>query len=96
MIMRDVLGRAMATGAIVVLASLALAGPAVAQDARIDAAKKEGKVVWYTSLALPSAEKVAELSGDRAGSGSIPLPASPSSTSVGRTGSARGRSLVTP
>jgi iron(III) transport system substrate-binding protein len=37
-------------------------GPsAEAQDARVDAAKKEGKVVWYTSLALPSAEKVAKL-----------------------------------
>ena len=30
--------------------------PAAAQDARTDAAKKEGKVVWYTSLALPTAE----------------------------------------
>ena len=29
--------------------------------ALIEAAKKEGKVVWYTSLALPSAEKVAKL-----------------------------------
>ena len=35
--------------------------PAAAQDARVEAAKKEGKVVWYTSLALPSAEKVAKL-----------------------------------
>ena len=34
---------------------------ASAQDARLEAAKKEGKVVWYTSLALPSAEKVAKL-----------------------------------
>jgi iron(III) transport system substrate-binding protein len=40
---------------------LFLAPPAAAQDARADAAKKEGKVVWYTSLALPSAEKVAKL-----------------------------------
>src|SRR5213594_4339071 len=41
-----------------VLASLWLlsALPAAAQDARTDAAKKEGKVVWYTSLALPTAE----------------------------------------
>ena len=39
-----------------------LAPPAAAQDAaRVEAAKKEGKVVWYTSLALPSAEKVAKL-----------------------------------
>src|SRR5262245_11962263 len=35
--------------------------PALAQDARVEAAKKEGKVVWYTSLALSSAEKVAKL-----------------------------------
>jgi iron(III) transport system substrate-binding protein len=35
--------------------------PGFAQDARLDAARKEGKVVWYTSLALPSAEKVAKL-----------------------------------
>src|SRR5436309_6908881 len=37
----------------------AVAAPA--QDARVDAAKKEGKVVWYTSLALPTAEKIAKL-----------------------------------
>ena len=37
------------------------ADPAAAQDARLEAAKKEGKVVWYTSLVLPSAEKVAKL-----------------------------------
>jgi len=35
--------------------------PGFAQDARLDAARKEGKVVWYTSLALPSAERVAKL-----------------------------------
>ena len=34
---------------------------AFAQDARLEAAKKEGMVVWYTSLALSSAEKVAKL-----------------------------------
>jgi iron(III) transport system substrate-binding protein len=34
---------------------------AAAQDPRLEAARKEGKVVWYTSLALPSAEKVAKL-----------------------------------
>ncbi|HEV8141674.1 MAG TPA: hypothetical protein VGQ77_02380, partial [Methylomirabilota bacterium] len=39
----------------------ALAPSATAQDARVEAAKKEGKVVWYTSLVLPSAEKVAKL-----------------------------------
>ena len=37
-------------------------GRAEAQDARVvEAAKKEGKVVWYTSLVLPSAERVAKL-----------------------------------
>jgi iron(III) transport system substrate-binding protein len=46
---------------LVVLAALAVAGVASAQDARVEAAKKEGQVVWYTSLALPSAEKVAKL-----------------------------------
>ncbi len=40
---------------------LALAGAAQAQDARQEAARKEGKVVWYTSLALTSAEKVARM-----------------------------------
>jgi iron(III) transport system substrate-binding protein len=38
-----------------------VAVPARAQDARVEAAKKEGKVVWYTSLALPTAEKIAKL-----------------------------------
>ena len=34
---------------------------AEAQDAKVvEAARKEGKVVWYTSLILPSAEKVAK------------------------------------
>jgi iron(III) transport system substrate-binding protein len=33
---------------------------AAAQDARLEAARKEGKVVWYTSLALSSSEKVAK------------------------------------
>src|SRR3989475_7112433 len=35
--------------------------PASAQDARVEAARKEGKVVWYTSLGLSSSEKVAKL-----------------------------------
>jgi iron(III) transport system substrate-binding protein len=43
------------------LVALLVAVPALAQDARVEAAKKEGKVVWYTSLVLPSAEKVAKL-----------------------------------
>jgi iron(III) transport system substrate-binding protein len=37
------------------------AGEARAQDPRLEAARKEGKVVWYTSLALTSSEKVAKL-----------------------------------
>jgi iron(III) transport system substrate-binding protein len=37
------------------------AATADAQDARLEAARKEGKVVWYTSLALGSSEKVAKL-----------------------------------
>ena len=37
------------------------AAPAAAQDPRLEAARKEGKVVWYTSLALTSSEKVAKL-----------------------------------
>src|SRR5262245_9833431 len=50
----------------IVLVVLLLVGlfpgrPGLAQDARVEAAKKEGKVVWYTSLALTSAEKVAKL-----------------------------------
>src|SRR6266404_3978537 len=45
----------------VLLAFVATAGGASAQDVRLEAARKEGKVVWYTSLALPSAEKVAKL-----------------------------------
>src|SRR5687768_2652511 len=40
--------------------SLASARRAFAQPS-LDVAKKEGKVVWYTSLVLPSAEKVAKL-----------------------------------
>jgi len=46
---------------ILALSLVVSAFPAFAQDARVEAAKKEGKVVWYTSLALPSAEKVAKL-----------------------------------
>jgi iron(III) transport system substrate-binding protein len=42
-------------------AGLAGAGRAQAPGERLEAAKKEGKVVWYTSLVLPSAEKVAKL-----------------------------------
>src|SRR5216117_1779221 len=44
-----------------VLAVFFAAAPACAQDALVEAAKKECKVVWYTSLALTSSEKVAKL-----------------------------------
>jgi iron(III) transport system substrate-binding protein len=43
------------------IAGLAAVSPSHAQDPRVEAAKKEGKVVWYTSLALSSSEKVAKL-----------------------------------
>ena len=52
-------GRLMAS--VIALALACSAAPLSAQDARVDAAKKEGKVVWYTSLALSSSEKVAKL-----------------------------------
>ncbi|MBI1733961.1 MAG: extracellular solute-binding protein [Candidatus Rokubacteria bacterium] len=49
-------------GLVAVVAAVLLSAPVAAQDARVvEAAKKEGKVVWYTSLVLPSAEKVAKL-----------------------------------
>ena len=47
--------------AVILTLTLAVTVPVLAQDARVEAAKKEGKVVWYTSLVLPSAEKVAKL-----------------------------------
>jgi iron(III) transport system substrate-binding protein len=47
--------------AVALLAVLVAAVPAAAQSALVEAARKEGKVVWYTSLALTSAEKVARL-----------------------------------
>ena len=51
-------------GVLVALLTLTLAlaaAAAHAQDPRLEAARKEGKVVWYTSLALTSSEKVAKL-----------------------------------
>jgi iron(III) transport system substrate-binding protein len=42
------------------LAGFAFAGAALAQSPSVDAARKEGKVVWYTSLAVTSAENVAK------------------------------------
>jgi iron(III) transport system substrate-binding protein len=51
------------TLSLVLAVTLVLAGAAqaLAQSPLVEAAKKEGKVVWYTSLVLPSAEKVAKL-----------------------------------
>src|SRR5262245_54807844 len=46
---------------VLVIAGLVFPTTVRSQDARLEAAKKEGKVVWYTSLVLPSAEKVAKL-----------------------------------
>ena len=46
---------------LVTIALALLAAEARAQDPRLEAARKEGKVVWYTSLALTSSEKVAKL-----------------------------------
>ena len=47
---------------VAVAITMLTSAPVLAQDARVvEAAKKEGKVVWYTSLVLPSAEKVAKL-----------------------------------
>jgi iron(III) transport system substrate-binding protein len=56
MTMTSIVTRALAVAAVLLFASAAHA-----QNPRLEAAKKEGKVVWYTSLALPSAEKVAKL-----------------------------------
>src|SRR5215468_1097942 len=49
------------TALALVLFAVLFAVRLAAQDARLEAAKKEGKVVWYTSLVLPSAERVAKL-----------------------------------
>jgi iron(III) transport system substrate-binding protein len=43
------------------MAGLVVPGTVLSEDARLEAARKEGTVVWYTSLVLPSAEKVAKL-----------------------------------
>jgi iron(III) transport system substrate-binding protein len=48
-------------GVVLALTLVMGAVPVSAQDARVEAARKEGKVVWYTSLALPSSEKVAKV-----------------------------------
>jgi iron(III) transport system substrate-binding protein len=45
----------------VLVAGLVTAGDAQTPNRHLEAARKEGKVVWYTSLVLPSAERVAKL-----------------------------------
>jgi len=44
---------------LVLLALVLAAGGALAQDARVAEARREGKVVWHTSLALDSAQRLA-------------------------------------
>jgi iron(III) transport system substrate-binding protein len=61
MAQRGVIVRRLALRGLALGAGLALPVAGFAQDSRVEAARKEGKVVWYTSLALPSAEKVAKL-----------------------------------
>jgi iron(III) transport system substrate-binding protein len=53
--------RARTSTGLIALTLIFLPALALAQDARLEAARKEGKVVWYTSLALTSSEKVAKL-----------------------------------
>ena len=47
--------------AVALLAGLVARSDAQTPSTHLEAAKKEGKVVWYTSLVLPSAERVAKL-----------------------------------
>jgi iron(III) transport system substrate-binding protein len=47
--------------------SLALAHPAEASDVDLAAAKKEGKVVWYTSTPIEQGQKIAKLFEDATG-----------------------------
>ena len=47
--------------ALALLAGLVARSDAQTPSTHLEAAKKEGKVVWYTSLVLPSAERVAKL-----------------------------------
>jgi iron(III) transport system substrate-binding protein len=46
---------------VVLVAGLVVGGHAQTPSKHLEGARKEGKVVWYTSLVLPSAEKVAKL-----------------------------------
>ena len=59
---RDVLRTATALGASAFATRVLAAAPAAepVTPALIEAARKEGKVVWYTSVDLPLAEKIAK------------------------------------
>ncbi|MFL5088188.1 MAG: hypothetical protein ACJ8FP_25495, partial [Xanthobacteraceae bacterium] len=43
----------------VLVAVLLIAGSALGQDSRVADARREGKVVWHTTLALDAAERLA-------------------------------------
>src|SRR3954463_13224903 len=60
---RTILKNSAAAGLSVFAAPLRAAAPepAAATPARIEAARREGKVVWYPSVDLPLAEKIARL-----------------------------------
>ena len=45
--------------ALLLLASLLIPGAAGGQDARLSEARREGKVVWHTALAIDSAQRIA-------------------------------------
>ena len=53
--------RVVAAATMVLIAGLVDGGHAQTPSKHLEGARKEGKVVWYTSLVLPSAEKVAKL-----------------------------------
>jgi iron(III) transport system substrate-binding protein len=55
------LSRAIVLGAAYACAAVIVASPALASDVDVAAAKKEGKVVWYTSTPIETAQKIARL-----------------------------------
>jgi iron(III) transport system substrate-binding protein len=59
---RDILkgSTVLAAGAFATSVRAAAPPASTVTPALIDAAKKEGKVVWYTSVDLPAAERVAK------------------------------------
>src|SRR2546425_9878146 len=71
---------------LVLLALVLAAGGAPAQDPRVAEARREGKVVWHTALALDSAQRLAtrveqtyggKVDAPRSGSARIPPPVVP-------------------